>query len=80
MPETTRAEHLRWCKQRALEYLQPGQYFSLDEAMASMTSDLGKHDETRHHVEMTVPLMFQLRAAGQLNTPEAMRKFINDFN
>lgn len=43
-----RAEHLNWCKQRALEYLNPGQFFSIDDAMASMASDLGKHDETRH--------------------------------
>ena len=76
----TRQEHLNWCKQRALEYLQPGPYFSLDDAMASMVSDLGKHDETRHHVEVTVPLMFQLRMGGQLNTPDEMRKFIQGFN
>jgi len=76
----TRAEHLSWCKQRALEYLNPGPYFSIDDAMASMASDLGKHDETRHHAIQTVPLMFQLRASGNLNTPEEMREFINGFN
>lgn len=78
---TTRDEHLRWCKQRALEYLDAkSPYFSIDDAMASMTSDLGKHDETRHHVSMTVPLMFQLHAAGKLNTAAEMRKFIEGFN
>lgn len=76
----TRAEHLAWCKQRALEYLQPGPYFSIDDAMASMTSDLGKHEETRHHLQMTVPLMLQLRMAGKINTPEEVRKFIEGFN
>lgn len=76
----TREEHLAWCKQRALEYLQPGPYFSLDDAMASMASDLGKHDETRHHVTMTMPLMMQLRLAGQLDTPSQMAKFIEGFN
>lgn len=76
----TRQEHLDWCKQRALEYLQPGPYFSLDDAMASMSSDLGKHNETRHHVEMTIPLMFQLRLSGKLNTANEMRKFIEGFN
>lgn len=76
----TRKEHLEWCKQRALEYLEPGPYFSLDDAMASMASDLGKHDETRHHVEMTVPLMYQLRMTGKLNTATEMRKFIEGFN
>lgn len=76
----TRQEHLDWCKQRALEYCEPGPYFSLDEAMASMASDLGKHEETRHHITYTVPLMFQLRAGGKLDTSEEMRKFIEGFN
>lgn len=76
----TREEHMRWCKQRALEYLKPGPYFSIDEAMASMASDLGKHEETRRDHEMTIGLMMQLRAGGRLSTAEAMRKFINDFN
>jgi hypothetical protein len=75
-----RQEHLQWCKQRALEYLQPGPYFSLDEAMASMASDLGKHDETRHHVSITIPLMFQLRMTGKLETAGEMQKFIEGFN
>jgi predicted YcjX-like family ATPase len=38
---------MQWCKQRALEYLQPGPYFSPSDAIASMLSDLGKHEETR---------------------------------
>jgi hypothetical protein len=76
-----RTEHLQWCKDRALEYLDSkSPYFSIDDAMASMTSDLGKHDETRHHLDMTVPLMFQLRMAGKLNTAAEMRKFIEGFN
>jgi hypothetical protein len=33
----TRAEHLNWCKQRALEYVATG---DLSQAVASMTSDL----------------------------------------
>ena len=39
----TRAEHVRWCKQRAREYLQQG---NTAEAVTSMLSDLGKHPET----------------------------------
>ena len=38
-----RAEHLAWCKQRALEYLDQG---DLANAVASMGSDLNKHPET----------------------------------
>jgi hypothetical protein len=47
----TRAEHLAWCKERALEYVDAG---DLPNAVASMTSDLGKHPETqrdRRHYE-----------------------------
>jgi predicted YcjX-like family ATPase len=76
----TRDEHLKWCKQRALEYLQPGQYFSLDDAMASMASDLGKHEETRRDHQSTIGLMFSLHSAGQLSTADKMREFINGFN
>lgn len=37
-------EHFDWSVQRATEYLDAGQ---ADLAMASLASDLGKHDETR---------------------------------
>lgn len=77
---TTRTEHLQWCKTRALDYLKPGPYFSMDYAIASMVSDLGKHEETKHHLEFTVPLMFELRMAGKLNTPAELKHFIEGFN
>jgi hypothetical protein len=40
----TRDEHLNWCKQRALEYLDQRE---LVNAVASMGSDLNKHEETK---------------------------------
>jgi hypothetical protein len=40
----TRAEHLAWCKERALEYLEHNQ---LVDAVTSMASDLEKHPETQ---------------------------------
>src|SRR5262249_1375543 len=43
LTERTREEHLQWCKDRALEYLDEG---NLASAIASMTSDLTKHPET----------------------------------
>ena len=72
---TTRAEHLAWCKQRALVYVDRGRP---DEAMASMASDLNKHPETAGHVgvELGVMQMF----AGGLKTPDEMRRFIDGFN
>jgi hypothetical protein len=38
----TRDEHLAWAKQRALEYVDAGE---LENAVASMGSDLNKHPE-----------------------------------
>ncbi len=40
----TREEHLAWAKQRALEYLDRHDVVN---AVASMISDLGKHDELK---------------------------------
>jgi hypothetical protein len=39
----TREEHLAWCKQRALEYVDRGELLN---AVTSMLNDLGKHPET----------------------------------
>lgn len=69
---TTRQEHLQWCKQRALEYVAAG---DMQQALASMTSDLGKHPETRSSVQFCVML-------GRLETSsrERMKRFIEGFN
>lgn len=71
----TRQEHLTWCKQRALEYVDAG---DLQQAFASMLSDLGKHPETVRHSGRELRVM--LYTGGHLRTPAQMRKFINDFN
>ena len=42
----TRQEYLSWCKQRSLEYVDTG---DLNQAVTSMLSDLGKHEETKNH-------------------------------
>jgi hypothetical protein len=41
---TTREEHLAMCKKRALDYWRLG---DLENAVASMASDLAKHPETK---------------------------------
>jgi hypothetical protein len=41
--DMTRSEHLQWCKDRALKYVESG---DLNEAVTSMLSDLSKHPET----------------------------------
>lgn len=70
----SRAEHLAWCKERALAYL-PG---DLTNALASMTSDLGKHDDTRGHAG--IELGMRLLIAGHLSTATEMQRFIEGFN
>lgn len=47
----TREEHLEWCKERAREYLAQGDVVN---GIASMLSDLNKHDEFREISEMTL--------------------------
>ncbi len=71
----TRAEHLAWCKRRALEYCDIG---DVQQAFASIGSDLGKHPETANHVGIQLGMMMLM--GGHLSTPEAMRKFIKGFN
>lgn len=71
----TRAEHLAWCKKRALEYCDAG---DLRQAWASMTSDLRKHPETENHGAIRLGAMMFF--GGHLETQEEMRKFINGFN
>ena len=50
----SRAEHLAWCKQRALEYCDMG---DVNQAYASMGSDLGKHPETANHPAIQLGMM-----------------------
>jgi len=72
---TTRQEHMDWCKRRALEYCDAG---DPGQAIVSMLSDLGRHDETRNHlaIMLTMPLMM----GGHLGTVETARKHIEGFN
>jgi len=71
----TRQKHLEWCKKRALEYIDAG---DCNQALASMLSDLNKHEETRNHAgsQLGVMLLF----GGHLSSPEEMSDFINGFN
>lgn len=70
----TRQEHMNWCKQRALEYLKPGPYFSPTDAIASMLSDLRKHEETRDLLDSPIIAM-----AFQSSTAAEARRFIEGF-
>ena len=70
-----RSEHVQWCKDRALEYVDRGE---LTDALASMGSDLGKHPDTDGHPAIGMGVL--LLAGGQLNSTHEMRKFIEGFN
>ncbi len=72
----TRAEHLRWCKDRAVEYIDRG---DLQGAFASMVSDVMNHPETEHHATTNQLGMSQMMA-GLLGTPAAMRHWILGYN
>ena len=68
-------EHLEWSKKRALEYVDAG---NLALAYSSMVSDLNNHEELADHP--SIELGMQLIIIDELDTPDKMRKFINDFN
>ena len=70
-----RLEHIQWCKDRALEYLDNGE---TNNAITSMGSDLNKHPETKDHAGIQLALMLML--GGKLSTQDEVRKFINGFN
>lgn len=70
-----RAEHLEWCKTRALDYVDRG---DLTNAFMSMLSDLHKHPETSNHIGIQLGMVQHM--SGLLGTDKAMRNFITGFN
>lgn len=71
----TREEHVEWCKKRAREYLQIGQ---VQDALASIFSDLRKHEETKDHPAIQIGV--QLMMIGELHDLDSARRFIEGFN
>lgn len=69
--EKTRAEHLAWCKKRALAYLPDDP----TGAFTSMASDLNKHEETRGHIGIELGTMMLMT-----NNLGDMRDLIEGFN
>ena len=68
----TRDEHLAWCKERALAYLEKGELAS---AVASMGSDLLKHPECRENLGLTtLGLHYVLQGDS-----EGVRRWITGF-
>ena len=71
-----RAEHLQWCKDRALEYADRGETAN---AIASLGSDLRKHPETEGQFQVVAELMMPLAMMGDFERPGELRKFIEGF-
>jgi Tfp pilus assembly protein PilF len=68
-----RDEHLAWCRERALEYLNRGDY---QNAVTSMLSDLAKHREWADSpVLSTMALLYMVSP-----TIDTARRIINGFN
>ncbi len=69
----TRAEHMRWCKERALGYLKEN---DSKNAVASMLSDLTKHPET--NLLMQNPI-YGTMGIMAMDSVEDARRFIEGF-
>lgn len=70
-----RSEHLQWCKDRALEYMDNG---DTTNAFASFQSDMSKHPETDGHKALQLGMTLLL--SGNLSTTGQMREWIAGFN
>jgi hypothetical protein len=73
----SRAEHLAWCKERALEYARAGE---LKNAVTSMMSDIQKHDGTRLEDQALAALGMVAIFDVELGDRAAIIKWIEGFN
>jgi hypothetical protein len=73
----TRAEHLAWCKERALAYVARGE---LVNAVASMASDLNKHSETRDESRARDALILIGALAAAEHDAGGVTRWIEGFN
>lgn len=71
--ELPQAEHLAWCKRRALEYVEAGK---LIDGVTSMLSDLAKHQDTACG---SYGALLGMMAACTGNAT-AVRRWIESFN
>ena len=71
----TREEHIAWCKERALVYVDRGDLVS---ALASMTSDMRKHPENDTRA-VTVLLALDGVRCVTSNDAAGMRRLIEGF-
>jgi len=72
----TRAEHLKWCKERAIREMD--YYKDSSKGIVSMMSDIRKHPETNSEALMALCTMFLMDKP--LMTRQEAINFINGFN
>ena len=73
-----RAEHLQWCKDRAMAYVNEG---NLMEAVTSMMSDLGKHPETAERSGGALAMLGLLALQqAQQGDRDGVIRYIKGFN
>jgi len=78
LPIETRAQHLEWCKKRALDELnRPG---DVQECLRLNGQRLGKHPETEGHIAIQLGMSLMMADQREASDREAMRQFINGFN
>lgn len=70
----TRQEHLKWAKDRALEYVAQDDVAA---AWASFSSDMCKHEELRSHPALR--LVSQMVFGGRVTTADQIRREIDGF-
>ena len=68
---STRTEHITWCKDRALAYVDAGEPGN---ALASIMSDLRKHPGTADHGAIELGAMLMM--AGHLQSAQDVREWI----
>jgi hypothetical protein len=67
-----RQQHVAWCKERALEYVDAG---DLQSAVASMLSDMGKRQDTEPPAVLGMLGMMEIGRGH-----EAVRRWVEGFN
>ena len=73
----TREEHMKWCKDRAMEYVKEGDLLN---AVASMMYDLEKHPETSAKVGAMAMLGFLAMQEAQSGDRDGVVRYIEGFN
>ena len=73
---STRAEHLKFSKKRALDLLE--KEGNPSNAWTSFLSDMNNDNETREHPALEMGMMLMI--GGNLSTSSAMKDFIEGFS